>query len=262
MRIVTNELRIKRGRQSGTIMFFVSLFVLTGGLIFTNFLALSTEALLFVPLLVMPIGLITTVTSVRLTNHWVRQPRPEDALKLSLVGINRRSVLYNYFPTAPHMLVTPHGVFSITTRFQMTRFKVEGETWTNYKLSGPLAPFFLYMKQEGLGKPFEDARADAAKAQAIIDDALPGHGVQVEPIVVFIHPKAEVEIIAPALPVAYASTKKRPSLKAVLRDDKRDKQRDSDSGEILDDADLRIIDNALVATLSDKERAEAIIEED
>lgn len=260
MRIVTNELRVKRGRQAGTIMFFVSLFILTAGLIFTNFIAVSSEALLFVPCIVMPIGLVTTVASVRLTNIWVRQPRPEETLKDSLGGINRRSILYNYFPPANHILVTPHGVYSFTTRFQMTRFKVEGDKWTNYRNRGPLAPFFIYLKQEGLGDPFGDAQQDAEKVQRVINEVLPDAGIEVQPVVVFVHPRSTVEIENPTLPVAYASTKKKPTLKSVLREDKRDKQRDA--AEMLSDEDIEIIHNALVATLSDKERQEAITEED
>jgi hypothetical protein len=260
MRVLTNEQRVKRGRQVGTVMFFFSLFILTGGLIFTNFIAISDEALLLVPCMIMPIGLVSTIVSIRLTNTYVRQPRPEKALRDGLQGINRRSVLLHYFPTANHILITPHGVYALTVRFQMTRFRVEGERWTNYKSRGPLGPFFLFMKQEQLGEPFEDARKDQAALQAVLDEALPESGIEVQPVVVFIHPRAEVEIENPALPVAYASQKKKPSLKAVLREDKRDKQRDR--FEALNDDEIAILEDALVAKLPPKQQELVIEEED
>jgi hypothetical protein len=125
MRVLTNERRVKRGRMFGTIMFFFSLFILTGGLIFTNFIAISTEALFFVPCLVMPIGLLATIASVRMTNAWVRQPRPDAMLKEGLRGINRRSVLLNNLTANPHVLITPHGEYTITVRIQMTEINVE-----------------------------------------------------------------------------------------------------------------------------------------
>lgn len=109
MRVLTNELRIKQGRRLGTILFFVSLFVLTMGLLLSNFLTVDPNVLVFVPCLVMPIGLVTTLLSVRLTNEWVRVPRPEEALVEGLAGINRRSVLFNYFPPANHILITPEA---------------------------------------------------------------------------------------------------------------------------------------------------------
>jgi hypothetical protein len=260
MRVVTNEQRIKRGRQTGTVMFFVSLVILIGGLIFTNFVALSTEALMAVPCLVLPFGLLSTVISVRLTNEYVRQPRPETALREGLQGINRRSILFNYFPTANHILLTPHGIYSITTRFQATRFKVEGEKWTNYKARGPLAPFFLFIKQEGLGDPFADAREEAGKVQAIVDKAMPDSGVEVQPIVIFVNPRATLDMVDPAIPVAYASPKKKPSIKALLRDDKKEKLKEG--FEALNDEEMQAIEEHLEAQLTDRQYKMLAEEED
>lgn len=259
MRVLTNERRVKRGRMFGTIMFFFSLFVLTGGLIFTNFIAISSEALFFVPCLVMPIGLLATIASVRMTNAWVRQPRPDAMLKEGLRGINRRSVLLNYFPGNPHILITPHGVYSITIRFQQTEFKVEGERWTNFRAKGPLGPLFLYMKQEQLGDPFADARRERDLLQAVVDKALPDAGIEVEPLVIFTDPRATLEIVDPAIPVAYATPKKRPSIKSLLREDRRDKQQTE--FEELDDDEIILLENAVVALVPENQHA-GLTEED
>lgn len=255
MRIVTNEMRLKRGRRLGTIMFFVSLIILTGGLIFTNFLVVDPNTLLFVPCIVMPLGLLATLTSVRLTNQYIRQPRPETVLATGLEGINRRSVLFNYFPPANHILLTPQGVYTLTTRYQVTRFKVEGDTWTNYRSRGPLGPAFLYLRQEQLGKPFDDALIESGKLQEIIDKALPESGIEVQPIVVFTSERATLEIINPTLPVVYGSPRKKPSIKTALREDRRSKQANQFEG--LTEEEMQAIEDALVLTLTDKEREEA-----
>src|SRR5579859_4440758 len=124
MRIVTNRKRVQRNRTIAQYLFFLSLAVLFGGLIFTNTLAKQNDALLLLPCAVMPIGLVTTIVSVRLTNQYVRLPHPEDAIREGLKGINRRSILYNYVFAPNHLLIAPQGVFSLTTRFHESRFKI------------------------------------------------------------------------------------------------------------------------------------------
>lgn len=258
MRIVTNELHVKRGRQRGTVMFFVSLAILTGGLIFTNFIPATPAALLIVPCIVMPLGIVTTAFSVRLTNEYVRVPRPEESIRDALIGINRRSALYHYF-TPKHVLITPDGVYSLTTRFQVTKVKVEGGVWHNARARGPLAPLMLYMKQEGLGNPFEDARKDAAALQTVVDAALPGSGIEVQPLVVFTNTKTLLELVEPDLPVVYASKDKKPSLRGALREDAKDKQKDQQGR--LTDEQIQAIEEALQAQLNPAEFDSATEEE-
>src|SRR5205085_12639761 len=140
-----------------------------------------SELFVYAPCIIMPLGLITTVVSVRLTNQYVRPPHPEDAIREGLRSINRRSVLYHYVLPVHHVLVAPQGVFSITTRFQDGYFKIEGDTWHSSKNRGPLAPISLFLKQEGLGDPFKQAAEEAQKVQAIIDKAIPDSGIKVQP---------------------------------------------------------------------------------
>lgn len=220
MRVVINQAYIKRNRQIAQILFFVSLAVLIGGLIFTNTLAVTSGLLVLVPLIVMPLGLTTTIISVRLTNEFVRLPHPEEAINDGLDGIDPRSILYHYVLPVKHVLVAPQGIYSLTTRFQETRYSVEGEKWINWKGRGPLAPLFLFLRQEALGDPFKDARRDAETIQALVDEALPDAQIKVQPVVVFTSAKAKVEVTDPALPVVYADRKTKPSLKGLLRKEK------------------------------------------
>ncbi len=72
---------------------------------------------------ILPIAFITTIVSVRMTNLWVRQPRPEVVIREGLKGLSNKSVLYSYyhFP-ARHVLICPQGVFAMVTRFQDGRY--------------------------------------------------------------------------------------------------------------------------------------------
>lgn len=251
MRVLTNELKIKRGRRTGTIFFFVSLAILTGGLLLTNLLPFSEEILVFVPCLVMPLGLASTLLSVRLTNEYVRLPRPEDALYDALEGIDKRSVMFCYFPPAPYILITRHGVYTFTIRYQMGRFAVKGDTWIDPRARNPIRRFFAFMSQDLLGDPFKDAKTHAANVQAILDRALPDAEIEVQPIVVFLSGRAEIEMTDPALPVVYSKADKKPNIKTALREDKRAKMK-TEYAE-LSETELSAIEAGLLATLSEAE---------
>ena len=257
MRIVTNRKRVQRSRSNAQYLFFLSLAVLFGGLIFTNTLAKQNDALLLLPCAIMPLGLVTTLVSVRLTNQYVRLPHPEDAIRDGLKGINRRSILYNYLLGPNHVLITPQGVFSLTTRFQETRFKIEGDKWFNAKRRGPLAPFFLFLKQEALGDPFKQAKQEAEAVQPLVDQALPGAGIKVQPVVVFTSSKATLDVIDPTIPVAYADAKKKPSLKALLKEGKQ-----KEDAAKLTPEQIEAIDGAFMATLNENSRKRDIQEDE
>jgi Nuclease-related domain len=256
MRVVTNQQRVKRNRQIAQILYFTSLAVFISGLLVINTLARDNEVFLYLPCLITPLGLIAMVVSLRLSNQYMRPPHPEDAIREGLKGINRRSVLYNYVLPANHVLVSPQGVYTFATRFQESRFKVEGDKWYNWKNRGPLAPLFLFLKQEGLGDPFKQANAEADAVQAIVDQTLPGTKIEVQPVVVFSNPKATLEVIDPDIPVVYADPKKKPSLKGLLREDKR-----RDDSATLSPAEIESIDEAFMASLGERKRKNQLVEE-
>lgn len=247
MRVLTNEQLIRRNRTIAQVLFIVSLVILIGGLIVTNTIGRDTTLLTLVPCLVMPVGLITTWFSVRLTNQYVRLPHPEDAVQAGLKGSGRGTVLYNYLFKADHVFVCPQGVYAIVTRFQDGLFRVQGETITNTRTRGILGRWMTFMRQEQLGDPFKDARTAAADLQARIDEALPNEGITVQPVVVFVSEKVALEIENPAIPVVLANPKKKPSLRSLIRDPKKraDKQ--------LTPAQIAKIQSALNADLAIEE---------
>lgn len=245
MRVVTNRRFISRRRTIAQILFFISLAILVGAFIVNlNIIRVPDIIAVLVPLVALPIGLITTVISVRLTNIYVRQPHAEDAIRDGLKGVNKRSSLYNYMLPASHVLVTPQGIYSFTTRFQETPFKVEGDKWYNPKTRGPLAGVSLFFKQESLGDPFGQAEREAKGVQAIVDKVLPDSGVQVVPAVVFTSPRATLDVVDPTIPVAYADPKKKPTIKGILRDDKK-----KENANLLSDAQMAALDDAFMAAV-------------
>ena len=220
MRVETNERLAHRNRQIAQYLFFATFGILILGLIVINqqTSTISQSNVLLITILqtaILPVAFITTIVSVRMTNLWVRQPRPEVVIREGLKGIGNKSVLYSYyhFP-ARHVLICPQGVYAIVTRFQDGRFTVEGDRWTSHKSAVKrLAGIFRF---DGMGNPTADAQRAAAKIQAILQPIAPN--VEVHPLIVFVDPKADITMINPTVPVVYPLGKKPPVLKDILRD--------------------------------------------
>jgi hypothetical protein len=217
MRVETNMRLARRNRQIAQYLFFASFGLLIIGLLVSNVqLDQSDDVLPFlIPALVLPLAFVATMVSVRMTNLWVRVPRPENVIRDGLKGVNNKSVLYNYylFP-ARHVLITPQGVYAMVTRFQDGRFTVEGDKWKTHRST--IGRLFSLLRFDSVGNPSEDARAAAAHVQTMVDRV--ATGVIVQPVVVFVDPRVEINMINPTVPVLYPDVKRNPNLKNYLRD--------------------------------------------
>ena len=223
MRVVTNEALVERNKKLATRLFFASLAILIGGFILANGQSLgigfveTIDPAIYVTIMpiVLLVGFITVMISVRMTNLWVRLPRPEDAIRAGLKGLSNKHTLYNYyhFP-ARHVIVGPSGIFPIVTRFQDGSFAVNGDRWATRK--NPLSRLFGIFRFDGLGNPTGDAEQAAKHLRFVIEDYDPN--ITVQPIIVFVDPRAVVEIEDPTVPVLYADSKLKPNIKDYLRD--------------------------------------------
>jgi hypothetical protein len=223
MRIETHHALVKRNRRIAQYLFFVTLGVLILGFILINAQAflpgmdMQTAALLTVllPLIILPLTFVATVISIRMTNHWLRVPRPEVLLEENLKGIGKQAVLYNYyhFP-ARHVLVTPAGVFAMVTRHQSGRFSVTGDKWVTHHTV--LGRVLSWLRMDGIMNPSADAKLAAERVDALLADINPD--VPVYPVVLFLDARAELTLQAPTVPVLYASNKRFPNLKEFVKD--------------------------------------------
>jgi len=227
MRIETNEKLVRRNRQIAQYLFFVTFAVLIGGLFIINQQTASTEDtfsfIVIAQALLLPVAFISTIISVRMTNQWVRVPRPENVIREGLKGISTRSVLYNYYHNpARHLLVTPQGVFVIITRYHDGKFIVEDDKWRANRTL--LLRIVNLLRFDGLGNPMADVQRAVAHAQKLIHAIEPN--VEIHPIIVFTDPRASVEVISSSVPVVYYNGKKTIPLKETIKDystaDKRD----------------------------------------
>lgn len=223
MRIVTNQELVRKNRRTATWLFFISMAILIFGFFVANGQILGIIPEESVPVVytiatpfILLIGFMTTLTSVRMTNLWVRVPRPEVVIPEGLKGIPNRNknALYNYhhFP-ARHVLVTPQGIFSMVTRFQDGRFSVKGDKWKAHK--GPIGTIFTFLRLDGIGNPTRDAEIARQYVQYLTEDY--DAEIPIYPIIVFVDPRAKLEIEDPTIPVVYADSKKSPNLKELIQ---------------------------------------------
>jgi len=224
MRVVTNKKLARRNRQLTTYLFFGTFGALILGFIFINSSLVTGETpdtlVILAQAAVLPIAFILTIVSVRMTNLWARSPRPEEAIADGLKGLSNKSVLYNYyhFP-ARHVLICPQGVYAIVTRWHDQKFTITDDKFVTRK--NPISKFFSALRFDGVGKPFRDADYAQDRLKRMLEDIAPD--VEVQTLIVFVDPKAELEIEGNLkTPVLYADSKRKPNLKSYLRDVKRD----------------------------------------
>jgi hypothetical protein len=221
MRVVTNQKLIDRNKKIAQYLVFGSLGLLALSF-FLNTRQLSpeneTDVLLgaLLPLLIIPLTFVLMLMAVRLTNLWVRPPRPEDVIRDGLKGISNNAVLYNYYHApAQHVLISPQGVFAIVNRFQSGVVSVENDKWVVRKSF--LQHFLSLMRMDGIGNPSQDALRAAESVQSTLRSI--ATDLKVQPIVVFHAPDVSLSVESASVPVLYASSKieKARTLKAYLQ---------------------------------------------
>lgn len=217
MRVVTNDKLIERNKRLAQILFFASIAALLLSFFLGNRLGDDPDVAFYFQCVMVPILLGMVVASVRMTNLWVRQPAPWDALREGLKGIGTDATLYNFVMPAPHVLVSPMGIFTLTTRFQEAPQKVLDDKWITNR--SPLT----YMRQEQIGNPTKEAKLHAARTEAFLQELLGDPNIKVQPLIVFVHPNANVAIEGqPSVPILYANPdKKKDALKSYLREIKK-----------------------------------------
>lgn len=207
MRVETNDRLVRRSRQIAQYLFFGIFATLIGAFLIINQVSATAETLSVLTLvqaILLPIAFIATLISVRMTNLWVRQPRPEDVIRDGLKGISNRSVLYNYFHLpARHLLITPQGVFAIVTRYHDGLFRVENDRWRAVR--NPLMTVLSFLRFDTLGNPTADAQRAAKHIQALLEPIAPH--VQVQPLIVFFDPRSAVDVVSSTVPVVQMETR-------------------------------------------------------
>jgi hypothetical protein len=193
MRVTTNPKLIKRRSRLGMIASLSGIAVLALGM-FASF----RQQIAWVSLIALVVGFILAQVGSYNLRRWGRSPRPDEVLAEGMKGFDDRYHLYAWTLPTPYVLLSPQGIYTLTARDQTGQISVTGSTWKSKFTLGRLLSIFA---QEGLGNPTVDAQGQAAKLGAWIKDKLPDLNIEVQPAIVFIDPRAQLEVDAPTVPV-------------------------------------------------------------
>lgn len=261
MRIKTNTRLMKRNRQIATNLFMVTFLVLIGGFFFVNINLFTNQLttdplLLLAQALVLPVAFILTLVSIRLSNLWARRPFPEEVINESLKGLSNKSVIYHYFHfPARHLLISPQGIYAITTRWHNGKYEVSKDRWRSK--ASIFSRFFSSLRMDGIGDPTVDAERAAHQAQTMLQKI--ESDVMVQPVLLFIDPRITIEVKESRVPVLFTDPK-RDNLTDYLREQLRlltDNNKKKNIGMPLSDAQIAQFEVATIGSAIEADKASA-----
>ncbi len=196
MQVCTNERLISRRARLGKIAIVLGLGFLVGGLIIS--LALPQFPWFWLSFAFLLLGLLASSIGTFNINRWVREPRADQALAQGLKGFDDRYRLYNYFLPAPHVLLSPVGLYVLTAMGQDGVIRYEGN---RFRRDFSVGRVLRFMADEGLGRPFEIADSEVHALQQFLEANGLDDEIAIQNVLVFYNPRARLEVVDPPRPV-------------------------------------------------------------
>lgn len=195
VRVIQNEKYIQSRRRFGRYIFFGGFGLLIVGLL----ISLSPESLALFPvsLLCLILGIVLSQAGGYYIRRFDRGELPHLALARALKGFDDRYLLVNYRTPTSHVLLAPDAVYAIVPKPQAGRIVYQNGRWRN---PTGLRRLFTWMSEEGLGNPARDAATEVARLQRFLARQLPNAPIDVQPIIVFLHPNADLDAAASPTP--------------------------------------------------------------
>jgi hypothetical protein len=192
MRITTNEEMVARGGRLGQLATSFGLLMVFGGLI------ASFSPYRLVTVFIIVLGVVMYTVGTRGQEQARREPLHIKQLTEALSEFDDRYRLYNYALPAPHVLLTPHGVFVLVVKGVDGRIRCFKDKWVREMSLRRMLRFFT---EESLGNPSKEAAQDVEKLQKYVEKHAPGVQVDTSGLVVFVNPGARLEITTASVPV-------------------------------------------------------------
>ena len=204
MQNIVDEQRIQRGARLGKLATFGGLGLLVVGLIVS--LVFQKSPLLLLSFVFLVLGLVVSSIGTLNMSRWAREPRADQALTQALRGYDDRYRLYSYILPAPHVLLSPVGLFVLTAMGQDGVIRYEGGKLRRDFSVGRLLRF---LADEGLGKPFSEGDSQVQALQEFLDEHDAGEGTEIRNLLVFFNPRVELLVPDPPRPVVIPKGLKR-----------------------------------------------------
>ena len=205
MKIVRNERHIKFRTRLGQWLSLAGMAVLGAGLV----VSFTRPQFVWVSFVCLLAGFFLSQIGLYFMKRWVKKPRPYEVLEKALKGLDDRFELYSFYLPAPHVLLSPAGLFVLRLQPQQGQITCQAGQW-HEKFS--IARFLGFSAQESIGDPTRSAQTEAQKMAEFLANHLPDEPVEVQPLIVFTNDEAELSISE--LPIPVLTYKK---LKSYLR---------------------------------------------
>lgn len=181
-----------RGGRAGQLATFISLVMVFAGLIvsFTQYRAAT--------FLLIGLGVVMYTVGSRGQEQAAREPRLIKQLSEALAEFDDKYHLYSHVLPADHVLLTPHGVFAFVVRGMDGKVRCYKDKWVRALSWRRALRFFT---EEPLGNPTKEVQRDVEKLTKYIQSHAPGVEVDVQGVVVFTNPAAQLEITSASFPV-------------------------------------------------------------
>ncbi len=155
-------------------------------------------------------GLTLSQLGMFLRNRWGRHPRMDEMLDEALKGLDERYAIFHYLLGASHALFTPAGVFALCTSDVGGEIQYQDGAWVRTR---PRPSLLHRSRLQRLPDPTGQVQADARRLARTLQRRLRlDHELPVQPILVFVNPRAELSVEAALYPVVHLK-----KLKAYLR---------------------------------------------
>jgi hypothetical protein len=197
MRIIRHSSYIQQRKRRARWLALIGFAVLTS----TLFIALN-PAMLLPAYVAMLLGFITFNIGMQQIGRWSRNPRNDQLIDRHLDKLGDRYIVIHYPPLEnkrlDHLLIYPGGALVINAKEIDGEVMVKGNRWKR-KVKGLRR--FLSFSGPQLGQP----GVETDNAIALAEDFLQKHQMEIDVngIVVFLHPITELEVEDPEYPVLH-----------------------------------------------------------
>ncbi len=185
MEVVVNQPFLSKRGKLGRWAMLVGLAALFVGL----FLASQQNLLLSYAFLL--IGLVGSSVGSYMANRYVREPRADQHLAKALESLDRRYVLYSYFLPSEQVLFSHHGFTVLEVRNQEGLIRYANGRWQH---KAGLRKLMQIFGEPSLGQPDRDLGQEMRWVREWLVKTGLGEDIPVNGVIVFTHPRAELDI--------------------------------------------------------------------
>ncbi|HVL22681.1 MAG TPA: nuclease-related domain-containing protein [Thermomicrobiales bacterium] len=197
MRIVRHNQFVKQRKRRARLFAFLGFLILTSSLLiawYPSFLMLAYVAMLA--------GFILFNMGMQQVGKWTRNPRNDQIIDHHLKNLSDRFTIIHYAQfgkqRAEHVVVHPGGLLVVTAREIDGDISKKGNRWQR---KGSMFRRFFSFSGPQLGNPSYETEAIIGNVEKFLEQEQ--LEVDVEGAIVFVHPKAELDIEDPDYPVLH-----------------------------------------------------------